>query len=163
MKLQFHKWLGVHTRPFDPEHTFVTSWLLPPYWLASLRALISLYSFVTIFTIWGYNGSHSNAIAIGRGFSYFTNLTYWGIAFYFLVSAVHTFTYARNGIAYLDKISMSFQALHALFYTTILTFPFLVTLVFWIVLYNPPWFPVEFKAWSNVRLPWNRLARMRNR
>lgn len=43
------------------------------------------------------------------------------------------------------------QALHAVYYTTVVTFPILVTIVFWGVLYESPWFPVRFDAWSNVR------------
>ena len=43
------------------------------------------------------------------------------------------------------------QALHALFYTTVVVFPFLVTIVYWGVLYKNPWFPVVEDAWANVR------------
>jgi hypothetical protein len=43
--------------PTDENHHFETSWLLPPFLLASLRALISLYIFTTIFFFWGWNGT----------------------------------------------------------------------------------------------------------
>jgi hypothetical protein len=43
---------------FDPTHRFVTSWILSPGLLFGLRALLSLYAFTTLFTIFGWNGSH---------------------------------------------------------------------------------------------------------
>ena len=42
------------------------------------------------------------------------------------------------------------QVAHGVFYTTIVTYPMLVTIVFWAILYTPPFFPVRFNAWSNV-------------
>ena len=33
-----------------------------------------------------------------------------------------------------------------------MTYPFLVTIVYWGVLYKAPWFPVVEDAWSNVRI-----------
>lgn len=50
----------------------------------------------------------------------------------------------------MDRFPRSLQALHALFYSTIVTFPFLVTIVYWVVLYKGPWFDSQFVAWSNV-------------
>lgn len=40
--------------------------------------------------------------------------------------------------------------LHSFLYTTIVTFPFLVTIVFWAVIYNGVWFQRVFDAWSNI-------------
>lgn len=77
-------------------------------------------------------------------------MTYWGLGFYFLVSAVHTFTYARTGRPLLDRFPRPLQALHALFYTTIVTYPFIVTAVYWGVLYSGHWFARPFDAWSNL-------------
>ena len=151
----FHQFLGsdpIH----DHLHHFETSWLLPPYLLASLRALFSLYAFVTIFFIFGWNGQHSSdgedgSEASRRSFSYFTHLSFWGVAFYFLVSAVHTFLYARTGRSVLfDKWPRVFRALHSLFYTTITNFPFVVLVVYWTILFEGPWFPEVFDAWTNV-------------
>ena len=39
--------------------------------------------------------------------------------------------------------------MYSLFYTTIVTFPFLVTIVYWVVLYKS-WFTIEFTAWENI-------------
>ena len=142
--------LGV-TRPFDPLDRYTTSWLLSPILLAALRLLLSLYAFVTIFVVFGWNGSHKHSQSSRRSFSYFTDLTYWAIAFYFLFSGLHTLTYATTGISWLKKWPQPLQAAHAVFYTTIVTYPFLVTIVYWVILYESPWFPLVFDAWSNVR------------
>ena len=79
-------------------------------------------------------------------------MTYWGLAFYFFFSALHTWSYARTGSPLLSRWPRPLQALHGFFYTTVVTFPILVTVVFWAILYSGPWFPVTFNAWSNVRL-----------
>uniref|UniRef100_L2FNW7 Uncharacterized protein n=1 Tax=Colletotrichum fructicola (strain Nara gc5) TaxID=1213859 RepID=L2FNW7_COLFN len=113
---------------WDPSYRFETSWLLSPYLLAACRALISLYIFVTRFFIIGWTCTHAEdggCTIVGQSFSYFTVLTYWGLAFYFL-------------------------ALHAFYYTTITTYPFIVTIVYWAIIYSGPWYEEEFNAWSNV-------------
>lgn len=83
-------------------------------------------------------------------FSYFTSLTFWGLGFYFLAAAFHTFTYASSGVALLDKFPRPLQALHSALYTTIIVYPFVVTVVFWARLYSGTWFPETFAGWSNV-------------
>jgi hypothetical protein len=72
------------------------------------------------------------------------------LAFYFLVASIHTFTYARWSRPLLDSFPRPLQALHAFYYTTIVTFPFLVTIVYWAILYKSPWFPREFNAFTNI-------------
>jgi hypothetical protein len=147
---KFYRLMGVEAK-FDADHHFSTSWLLPPLYLACLRALIAVYAFVVIIAVLCHDGTLPGPSEAERSFSYFTNLTYWGIAFYFVCSAVHTLTYVRYGSALLERWPRPLQAMHSVFYTTIITFPFLVTLVFWIVLYDGTWFSIEFNAWSNVR------------
>ncbi|KAJ6105525.1 hypothetical protein N7512_009042 [Penicillium capsulatum] len=134
----------------DSLHHYETSWLLHPTILAALRALISLYIFTSIVVIWAWNGTHGNRSAIGQSFSYFTWLTYWGLGFYFLVSAVHTWVYARTGRSMLDRWPRVCRVLHALLYTTITTYPFLVTIVFWAILFSPPFYSDVFRGWSNI-------------
>lgn len=85
-----------------------------------------------------------------NSFSYFTHLTYWGLAFYFLASATHTFTYARSGVPLLARFPRPLQALHSAFYTTVVVYPFIVTIVYWARLYSGPWFAETFAGWSNV-------------
>jgi hypothetical protein len=138
---------------WDPSFRFETSWLLSPWLLFACRALISLYVFVTRFFIIGWTCTHEElggCDAVGKSFSYFTILTFWGIAFYFLIAAIHTFTYALSGRPLLDRFPRALQALHSLFYSTIITYPFLVTIVYWVVLFKGPWFDLEFEAWSNI-------------
>ncbi|KAM0206745.1 hypothetical protein ACHAQD_012328 [Fusarium lateritium] len=138
---------------WDPSNRFETSWLLNPWLLFAARALISIYALVTRFFIIGWTCTHDDlggCKEVGRSFSYFTILTYWGIAFYFAVAALHTITYAIRGRSLLDNLPRPLQALHALFYSTIVTYPFLVTIVYWVVLFKGPWFPIQFNAWSNI-------------
>lgn len=138
------------SRPFDPANRYTTSWLLPPILLAVLRLSLSLWAFITIVVIFGWNGSHGGAQTSRRSFSYFTDLTYWGLAFYFLFAGLHSLSYARSGESWLRSWPRPLQAAHAIFYTTVVTFPFLVTIVYWAILYSGPWFPEVFNAWSNV-------------
>lgn len=135
----------------DSLHLYETSWLLPPALLATLRGLIALYLFTSIIVIWAWDGSHHDSSAIGHSFSYFTWLTYWGLGFYFLFATIHTAWYAKTGRSVLfERWYRVFRALHALLYTTITTFPFLVTIVFWAILFKPPFYKEVFLGWSNV-------------
>lgn len=135
----------------DDLHHYETSWLLPPALLAALRGLIALYIFTSIIVIWAWDGTHDNRVAIGESFSYFTWLTYWGLGFYFLVSAVHTACYARTGRSVLfNRWPRVCRGLHGLFYATITTYPFLVTIVFWAILFTPPFYKEIFPGWQNV-------------
>ncbi|KAJ5624485.1 hypothetical protein N7510_000794 [Penicillium lagena] len=135
----------------DNQHRYETSWLLPPPILACLRGLIALYIFTTILTVWAYDGSHGDRNAIGQSFSYFTWLTFWGLQFYFVFATLHTALYARTGRSVLlDRWPRALRALHALLYATVTTYPFLVTIVYWGILFKPPWFVEVFDAWSNI-------------
>lgn len=136
---------------YDSLHRFETSWLLPPTILAGLRGLIALYIFTTIFFIWGWDGTHGDGAAIGTSFSYFTWLTYWGLGFYHLFAAIHTACYARTGRSVLfEKWPRACRVLHGWLYATVTTFPFLVTIVFWVLLFKPPFYKETFPGWSNV-------------
>lgn len=83
-------------------------------------------------------------------FSYFTVLTYWGLLFYFLIAAAHTLTYALTTRPLLDRFPRPLQALHSLYYTTVVTYPFLVTIIYWAVLYEGPWYGTTYQAWKEV-------------
>jgi hypothetical protein len=149
---KFYQLVGVCEDDFHLSHRFLTSWLLPPILLAILRGVIALYTFTTIFFRYAWQGTHGLGHVNEAELSYFTSLTFWGIAFYFLISAIHTFLYARRGYAPLDHWPRPLQALHSLLYTTVVTFPFLVTIVYWVLLYDGTWFPNQFNAWSDVSL-----------
>jgi len=115
-----------HTEPFNPTR-FVTSWILPPGVLFGIRALSALYAFTTLFTIFGWNGGHGRSAESQQSFSYFTVLTYWGLAFYYAFAAVHTASYWRTGEPFLAGWPRALQAAHSMLYSTIVVYPWLVT------------------------------------
>lgn len=116
-----------YTGQFDPTHRFETSWILPPGALFGVRALLSLYAFVTLFTIFGWNGAHGRSEDSQRSFSYFTHLTYWGLAFYYAFSAAHTGSYWLTGTPFLARWPKWLQVAHSMFYSTIVIYPWIVT------------------------------------
>ncbi|KAI1739094.1 hypothetical protein F4680DRAFT_422829 [Xylaria scruposa] len=148
------------TYPFDPTHRFETSWLVPPMTLFFIRALISLYIFTVLLFNIGYNCARPSLGGCDTSrdaFSYFTVLSYWGLGFYFLTSAFHTFMYARRGggggggaAAPLNSWPRALQWLHSLFYSTVTVFPFLVIIVFWSLLSSPATLSTPYSAWSNI-------------
>ncbi|KAJ5103913.1 hypothetical protein N7532_004442 [Penicillium argentinense] len=135
----------------DELHCFETSWLLSPATLAGLRGLISIYIFASILAIWIFDGTHGDRAAIGQSFSYFTWLTYWGLGFYTLFAAIHGFCYAITGRSVLfDRWPRALRAMHAILYSSVTTLPFLVTIVFWGILYSNGVFKDAFTTWSNI-------------
>ncbi|KAK3330133.1 hypothetical protein B0H66DRAFT_46881 [Apodospora peruviana] len=146
------KAFALGTDIWDPSHRFETSWLLPPWLLFFCRALFSLYIFTALVFILAWNcvNTETHCAASRDQFSYFTSLTYWGLGFYFLVAAIHTFTYARSGVPVLDRFPRFLQALHSAYYTTVVVFPFVVTIFYWGRLYSGHWFTEQFNGWSNV-------------
>lgn len=152
-KMTFNTLMGADPS-LDQRHHFETSWLLPPLAFAGLRGLVTLYIFFVNFFIWGWDGTHGDRDAIGQSFSFFTWLTYWGLGFYYLVACVHSACYARTGRSVLfNAWPRGLRALHSLLYTTVTTYPFLVTIVFWAILYSGPWYRTTFNGWSNVCAP----------
>jgi len=143
MTSKIYPLLGVEY-PFDPTHRYFTSWLLPPWFLFFTRALITVYSFTTIFIVFGLRPTQ-----IGVTFSYFTYLTFWGVAFYFLFSSFHTFCYARGGSVPLSRWWRWLQAAHSIYYTSICMLPWLVTIVYWGILFQGN-FPLIYDAWDNI-------------
>ncbi|KAI1346143.1 hypothetical protein F5Y01DRAFT_298603 [Xylaria sp. FL0043] len=138
---------------WDPSHRFQTSWLVPPYVLFAIRLLLSLYAFTTLLFNIGYvcaTPSQGGCDSARSNFSYFTVLSYWGVAFYFLIAAFHTFIYARRGSAPLDTWPRSLQYLHSLYYSSVTVFPFVVVIVFWALLASPTALSTEYLAWINI-------------
>jgi hypothetical protein len=116
--------------------------------------------------------------AIGQSFSFFTYLTFWSLGFYFLVSSIHTFVYAFRQQTWLHNCwPKQLQLLHSMYYSTMTSFPFLVTIVFWGTM-NSGWPSGRFEQWINLSvhglnsvfamteivlpatepLPWNHLS-----
>ena len=124
---------------------YVTSWALKPTVFAIYNLIATLFIFATIFVRWGMDSD-----TVGSSFAYFTNLTWWGLGFYHLVTAYHGWKFSRGKGMPLERWGEGSQALHAIFYTTIITFPFLVTLVYWIILWSKTATDTTYEMWSNV-------------
>ncbi|KAF1841227.1 uncharacterized protein K460DRAFT_295429 [Cucurbitaria berberidis CBS 394.84] len=138
-----------YTGTIDPTYRLVTSWILPPGVFFGFRALLSLYAFATLFTVFGWNGSHGRSEESRHSFSYFTHLTYWGLAFYYAFSAIHTGSYWLTGTPFLARWPKALQIAHSMFYSTIVIYPWIVTAVYWGLL-APGRFPSAFYLWSNT-------------
>jgi len=111
----------------DPSFRYETSWIFSPGVLSIIRAALSLYAFTTIFTIFGYNGANGRSEESQHSFSYFTNLTYWGLAFYSFFAALHTGSYALTGKPLLARWPWLLQKAHGIFYSTAVVYPWIVT------------------------------------
>lgn len=104
-----------------------TSWLLSPTLLFAYRLLISLYAFVVLFFILGWESTHNASAQAEQSFSYFTVLTYWGLAFYFAFAAAHTASYAWRGRPWLQAWPGWVRYLHSVYYSAVTVYPFIVT------------------------------------
>ncbi|KAJ4351566.1 uncharacterized protein N0V89_006909 [Didymosphaeria variabile] len=135
---------------FDPTYRFATSWIVSPAVLFFARALLSLYAFATQFYIFGWNGTHGRGVDTGHSFSYFTILTYWGLAFYFAFAALHTGSYWLTGKPFLHRWIAPLRWAHSAFYSTIVVYPFIVTAVFWALLAPENGFASTKDLWSNT-------------
>ncbi|KAJ7282446.1 hypothetical protein C8J57DRAFT_45356 [Mycena rebaudengoi] len=135
--------------PFDPQHKFVTSPVFSAPVLASIRLLFALYALCTICTVLAVSVSNHE----GSGFfSYFTELSYVGLIAYFWASAVQTAWFARYNAYPLRRWPKALQALHVLLHSTIITYPFLVTVVYWALLASPEVFRKRFSAYENLSM-----------
>lgn len=167
MKLLSYEAWGIDTRDdFDPRRTFVRSHFISPFVLACIRLVMCIYSFTTIITCYTWLANETATIslkdvnigsytiqqssaAIGQSFSFFTYLTFWSLGFYFLVSSIHTFMYAFRQQTWLHKWPKPLQLAHSLYYSSVTTFPFLVTIVFWGTM-NSGWPAGRFEQWINI-------------
>jgi len=136
---------------FDQNHNFVTSYLLSPATLATLRLTIALYTLVTnVFTLTWLGITNNEADAF---FSYFTNLSLIGICAYFWAAGVQTVLYKKNGEKTypLQTWPRILRYLHGLLYSTIVTYPLLVTIVYWALIASPSTF--ESRYWGEHPAP----------
>ncbi|KAF8892307.1 hypothetical protein CPB84DRAFT_1816229 [Gymnopilus junonius] len=153
--LNLYSRLGV-SATFDSEHKYVTSPLFRnPVTFAALRATIAVYTLTVLLVtlIW-------QAVKLDTAqsyFSYFTYLSYIGLCAYYWASGVQTVFYALRwrkagaGAGYpLQRWPKILQALHIVLQTTIVTYPFLVTIVYWALLSSPTTFATSFSSWSNI-------------
>ncbi|KDR73316.1 hypothetical protein GALMADRAFT_72750 [Galerina marginata CBS 339.88] len=154
-RLNLYSRLGVPAT-FDREHKYVTSPIFrSPLTLALLRTTIALYTLVVLLVtlIWKVTKEHDGQ----SYFSFFTYLTYTGLCAYYFASSTQTISYALRwrkggaGAGYpLQRWSKILQALHVILQSTIITFPILVTVVFWVLLADPSTFGTLFSSWSNI-------------
>ncbi|TID17093.1 hypothetical protein E2P81_ATG09648 [Venturia nashicola] len=132
------------SEPFDAVR-FSSSWLFSPLVLCILRANFSAYIFACIITIFILDAPTGES---GYFFSYFTDLTFCGLAFYFAFAALHSGSYARTGTPLLARWPRFLQILHSIFYSTITIFPFLVTIVYWAIIFGG--FANRTGVWRNI-------------
>ncbi|KAF2217185.1 hypothetical protein CERZMDRAFT_32632 [Cercospora zeae-maydis SCOH1-5] len=108
-----------------------SSWILPTLVLAVLRALISLYIFVSHFFIIGYLCSIGDCDHAGVTLSHFSVLGFWALGFYYAFAAAHSFSYAVSGKPWLSSWPAGLRWLHSVLYASITTYPFIVTALYW--------------------------------
>ncbi|PPQ69543.1 hypothetical protein CVT25_000860 [Psilocybe cyanescens] len=156
-RLNIYSRLGVPSeQTFDAPHKFVTSpFFKYPISLSSLRIIISVYTLVTLLVtlIW-------NAVRLHDAqsyFSYFTYLAYIGLCAYYIASSTQTVAYALRwrrlgtGAGYpLQRWPRMLQALHVVLHSSVVSFPILVTIVFWALLSDSTTFESAFTTWSNL-------------
>ncbi|KAJ4464046.1 hypothetical protein C8R41DRAFT_783209 [Lentinula lateritia] len=158
MGLNFYNHLGA-PQSFDTLRAYVTSPWFPSMTLAAIRGMIALYTLATLLVIliWQATVLHD---ADGCIFSYFTELTHIGICSYYWASFTQTFCYAlrqRHSIERTPEYPLQrwpriFQLLHVMLGTTIISYPILVTIVFWALLASPAVFSTKFGTWSNISI-----------
>lgn len=131
--------------------SYSTSALIPTLALCVLRLLLSLYAFLVSILLLALSRADA-----GASFSYFTVLTYWGLAFYLAFAGAHSLSARRvartttDASPWLARWAWGWRAAHAVLYSTVIVYPFLVTVVFWAVLYRGEGFPDALSTWSNV-------------
>jgi len=135
------------SRPFDPEDKFVTARFLPPLAFGLLRLLIGFYSIVVVIVDIVLTATTGD---IDSYFSYFTDITYIALTFYFLFASFHTLWYARTGKSPLNRWYRPFQLAHTVLFSTIITYPIIVTIVFWTLLSSGSTFATAQSTWSNI-------------
>jgi hypothetical protein len=146
-----YAWLGV-TPSTSASADLVTSPVFSPFVLAGIRLTLAIYSLTTSIIVLAHDSITSSKHDAGGYFSYYTQLSYIGLVAYFWASGVQTLVYALRGQkSYpLQKWPQFLQFLHRLLYSSITTFPILVTIVFWTLLSSRDTFKTPFSSWSNL-------------
>ncbi|KAF9261816.1 hypothetical protein L218DRAFT_961056 [Marasmius fiardii PR-910] len=154
-KVNARQLFGVSEPVFDGSYRLVTSPFFSPTVLAIIRFIVALYTTTVLVIVLAMDGVDGNDA--GRDFSYFTNLTYTGICAYYWASFVQTAIYERarrkGGSGYpLQRWPRVLQVLHLMLGTTIVTYPILVTIVFWALLAGPDTLGTVTLRWRNVSI-----------
>lgn len=138
----------------DKLHHFETSWLFSPLVFGVLRLIIFLYCLLVLIIVFALESSMGRGFLNRQSFSYFTSLAFSGVQWYFLVSGVHSLLYAFKGRSVLfDKWPRWLRSLHSLYYTTVVCYPFVVSAIYWAVLFGrSPRILLRFEVWENVKI-----------
>ncbi|KAM5535546.1 hypothetical protein V8D89_010713 [Ganoderma adspersum] len=135
---------------FDPNHDLVTSPVFHPAVLAGLRLTLATYAlFVALYQLIEEAVKEGDAQTF---FSYFTHLSYIGLIAYMYAAGVQTLCYVlnrRQGYP-LQRWPRPLQFLHKLLYSTVTTFPMVVTVIFWALLADSDTFATTLSAWFNI-------------
>ncbi|KAF9919900.1 hypothetical protein FBU30_010375 [Linnemannia zychae] len=130
---------------FEPDR-IVTSNLVRPLILAILRGLMCFYTLIVIVCVWV---SYKNA---SEYLKYFTNLTYFGLVVYLVCSTIWSINYLRQPCSerpnWLKSGSPWWGYLHWLLYSTVVTYHFIVPIVYWTML-NDGSYMDSFGHWRN--------------
>ncbi|KAK2464917.1 hypothetical protein APHAL10511_002993 [Amanita phalloides] len=140
--------------PFDPNLNFISSPFFSPRLLALIRLSLALYTFVTLLVVLILDSVQWH---IGKSFfSYFTHLSYIGLCAYLFAAGIQTMVYTycplKKGTFVLRTWPRILQFLHVWLYTTAVTFPIVVTIVYWAILSGPSTFETKFGSWSNISM-----------
>lgn len=80
---------------------------------------------------------------------YLAYLSFWSLGFYFLTSSTHTFIFFFHERTWLEKWPRFLRVAHGIHYSTVTSFPFLVTIIFWGTM-NSGWPAGRFEQWANI-------------
>ncbi|KAI0745284.1 hypothetical protein C8Q76DRAFT_789689 [Earliella scabrosa] len=130
--------------PFDAHHDFVTSPVFSPLVLAILRLTLATSAlFVALYhLIYDTVKTHD----VDGYSSYFTHLSYIGLIAYLYAAGVQTLCYALKGKSGypLQRWPRPLQLLHPLLYSTVTTYPLVVTVIYWALLSSAATFEIVF-------------------
>ncbi|KAF9443771.1 hypothetical protein P691DRAFT_787534 [Macrolepiota fuliginosa MF-IS2] len=141
---------------FDYENKYATSYLLPPNILGVIRLLLGKYALGTNIVVLIWSGAVLDDA--DTFFSYFTHLSYIGVTAWLWASGIQSIAFAnswkggRDARYPLQSWPRALQFLHELLFSTIATFPFIVTIVYWALLASSKSFSSPYLAWSNISL-----------
>ncbi|THH33151.1 hypothetical protein EUX98_g1042 [Antrodiella citrinella] len=141
--------------PFDTGNGLVTSPVVSPLILAVIRLTLALYTLVQFIVDLALTPSTATvdpSTHLSARFSYFTVLSYIGIIAYFWASGVQSafYVWGRKTQYPLQQWPRILQFLHMLLYSTITTYPILVTIVFWALLRDSDTFSTRLNTWLNI-------------
>ncbi|KAG0222747.1 hypothetical protein B0O80DRAFT_46439 [Mortierella sp. GBAus27b] len=131
---------------FEPDR-IVTSNIVRPRTLAILRGILCLYNLIVAISLWATTKSASGYLM------FFTNLTYLGLTFYLVCSSIWSIGYLRQPsherAQWLKNRSSWWGWVHWLLYSTVVTFHFIVPVVYWTLLNAGKTFDT-LGTWQNV-------------